>query len=230
MVAGFDWLDVVALCWFVIVMIGYQWVAQVPVFYDRSIAGATQRHRVAWMRAMLQRDNRSSDAILLGTLSQGNAFFASTCAIAIGGLAAIVGSGDKADAFLQRLPYAAKASPLLWEIKVILLIGVFVYAFFKFAWAFRLTHYTAIMIGAIPNPGEAEADVLDGQALSAAHISGLAAEHSNGGLRAFYHAAAVLTWFFNPILFMIATTWVGLILLRRDFFSRSRRILAGECV
>ena len=228
--AGFDWLDVVALCWFVIVMIGYQWVAQVPVLYDRSIAGATQRHRLAWMRAMLQRDNRSSDAILLGTLSQGNAFFASTCAIAIGGLAAIVGSGDKADAFLQRLPYAAKATPLLWEIKVILLIGVFVYAFFKFAWAFRLTHYTAIMIGAIPNPGEAEADVMDGQALSAAYISGLAAEHSNGGLRAFYHAAAVLTWFFNPILFMIATTWVGLILLRRDFFSRSRRILAGEPV
>ncbi|MEQ1694637.1 MAG: DUF599 family protein [Hyphomicrobiaceae bacterium] len=226
--AGFEWLDVAALCWFVIVVIGYQSVTQLPVFYDRSITGATQRHRIAWMRAMLARDNRSSDAILLGTLSQGNAFFASTCAIAIGGLTAIVGSGDKADAFLQRLPYAAKASPLLWEIKVILLISVFVYAFFKFAWAFRLTHYTAIMIGAIPNPGVVPDEEMDNQALNAAQISGLAAEHANGGLRAFYHAAAVLTWFFNPVLFMIATGWVGLILLRRDFFSRSKRILAGE--
>jgi uncharacterized membrane protein len=229
-VAGFDWLDVAALCWFVIVMIGYQRVTRIPALYERSISGATQKHRIAWMRAMLHRDNRSSDAILLGTLSQGNAFFASTCAIAIGGLAAIVGSGEKADAFLQRLPYAAQASPLLWEIKVILLISVFVYAFFKFAWAFRLTHYTAIMIGAIANPGEATDEVMDRQALNAAHISGLAAEHANGGLRAFYHAAAVLTWFFNPILFMIATSWVGLILLRRDFFSRSKRILAGDFV
>lgn len=228
--AGFDWLDIAAFGWFLIVMIGYQRVTQFPALYARSITGATQRHRVAWMKAMLARDNRSSDAILLGTLSQGNAFFASTCAIAIGGLAAIVGSGEKADAFLQRLPYAATASPLLWEIKVVLLISVFVYAFFKFAWAFRLTHYTAIMIGAIPQPSGELDPVMDRQALSAAHISGLAAEHSNGGLRAFYHAAAVLTWFFNPVLFMLATTWVGLILLRRDFFSRSKRILTGELV
>ena len=174
------------------------------------------------------RDNRSSDAILLGTLSQGNAFFASTCAIAIGGLAAIVGSGEKADAFLQRLPFVARASPLLWEIKVLLLISVFVYAFFKFAWAFRLTHYTAIMIGAIPNPGSDDAESMDRHALNAARISGLAAEHSNGGLRAFYFAAAVLTWFFSPILFLAATSWVALILIRRDFFSRSKHILAGD--
>ena len=41
---------------------------------------------------------------------------------------------------------------MLWEVKVLLLIGIFVFAFFKFAWAFRLTHYTAILIGAAPQP------------------------------------------------------------------------------
>lgn len=223
-----EWIDIVALIWFIGVMGGYQLVGHVPSLYDRSLTGATQRHRVAWMRAMLTRDNRSSDAILLGTLSQGNAFFASTCAIAIGGLAAIVGSGDKADAFLQRLPFVARASPLLWEIKVLLLIGVFVYAFFKFAWAFRLTHYTAIVIGAIPQPDHMDLASMEGHALNAARISGLAAEHANGGLRAFYYAAAVLTWFFHPLVFIAATAWVGLILIRRDYFSRSKRILAGE--
>lgn len=225
-----DWIDIVALVWFLVAMFGYQLVGHIPALFERSLTGATQQHRIAWMRAMLTRDNRSSDAILLGTLSQGNAFFASTCAIAIGGLAAIVGSGDKADAFLQRLPFVANASPLLWEIKVLLLIGVFVYAFFKFAWAFRLTHYTAIVIGAIPQPGEAEPAVMERHASNAARISGLAAEHANGGLRAFYYAAAVLTWFFHPVVFIVATTWVGIILIRRDFFSRSKRILAGELV
>ena len=177
---------------------------------------------------MATRDNRSGDSILLGTLSQGNAFFASTCAIAIGGLTAIIGSGDKASAILDHLPYVAKATPLLWDIKVMLLIGIFMYAFFKFAWAFRLTHYTAIMIGAIPNPGIGDPEQVDHHALRAAAISGLAADHSNGGLRAFYYAAASLTWFFNPFVFIAATTFVGLILVRRDFFSRSRRIIAGD--
>jgi uncharacterized membrane protein len=225
---GIDWVDLLAVGWFALLAVGYQQITQHTSLYDRSITGAVQKHRISWMRAMINRDNRSGDAILHGTLSQGNAFFASTCAIAIGGLAAIIGSGDKADAFLQRLPWVATASPLLWEIKVLLLISVFVYAFFKFAWAFRLTHYAAIMIGAIPNPGEADPRFLDQHAINTARISGLAAEHSNGGLRSFYYAAAVLTWFFNPILFIIATTWVGLILIRRDFFSRSKRILAGE--
>ena len=226
----FEWIDIAAVIWFGVVAIGYQQVTHWPSFYEKSIAGHVQKHRVAWMRAMIDRDNRSSDAILLGTLSQGNAFFASTCAIAIGGLSAIVGSGDKADAVLKHMPLVAKGSPLLWEFKVLLLISVFVYAFFKFAWAFRLTHYTAIMIGAIPNPGGGNHEVLDRHARASARISGLAADHSNGGLRAFYYAAAVLTWFFDPVLFIAASTWVMVILIRRDFYSRSNAILAGDLV
>ena len=223
------WLDIAALGWFILVAIGYQLGLRTTALHEASISGAVQRHRIAWMRALLTRENRSGDAILLGTLSQGNAFFASTCAIAIGGLTAIIGSGEKAAAFLDHLPSVAKSSPILWDLKVLLLIGIFVFAFFKFAWAFRLTHYTAIMIGALPNPGN-DLALADQQALNAADISGLAADHSNGGLRAFYYAAAVLTWFFSPILFIVATAWVGLILVRRDFFSRSKRILTGEIV
>jgi uncharacterized membrane protein len=34
-------------------------------------------------------------------------------------------------------------------------------------------------------------------------------------------------WFFHPIAFKIAATWVVLILIRRDFFSHSRAILKG---
>ena len=177
---------------------------------------------------MAARDTRNSDALLLGVLSNGNAFFASTCAIAIGGLAAIVGSGDKAEALLNRAPVVAKASPLLLEIKVMLLILIFVYAFFKFAWAFRLTHYTAIMIGATPMPGAGDPEAVESHTMAAAQLSGLAAEHSNSGLRAFYYAAAAMTWFFSPLVFLAATSAVLVILIRRDFFSRSRRILAGE--
>ncbi len=228
MLSSIDFVDIFAFVWFVVTLIGYQIVTQIPSLYQRSITGAIQGHRVAWMRTMASRDNRNSDALLLGVLSNGNAFFASTCAIAIGGLAAIVGSHEKSDGLLERLPSIAKASPLLVEIKVLLLIGIFVYAFFKFAWAFRLTHYTAIMIGAMPLPGAADPDALERHAMHTADLNGLAAAHSNSGLRAFYYAAAAMTWFFDPVVFIFATTAVLAILLRRDFFSRSRRIIAAE--
>ena len=221
-------IDYLAFVWFVALVFGYQMVAGFSRINARSIAGSIQRHRLEWMRGTAERDNRSADAILLGTLSQGNAFFASTSAIAIGGLAAIVGSGEKADAFLNRIPFVAKSSPLLWEIKIVLLIGIFVFAFFKFAWAFRLTHYTAIMIGAMANPGRGEAAQVERQIEDTARLSGLAAEHSNSGLRSFYYAAAAMTWFFNPVLFMAATAWVAAILVRRDFFSRSQRLIAAR--
>lgn len=226
----FEWVDIVALGWFGFVAIGYQLITHTDRLYPLSISGAVQRHRVAWMRVATLRDNRNADAILLGTLSQCNAFFASTCAIAIGGLTAIIGSGDKASAVLSHVPFLAKATPLLWDIKVLLLMSIFVYAFFQFAWAFRLTHFTAIMIGAMPNPGTIDADASEQHALRTAGVSGLAADHSNSGLRAFHFATASLTWFLNPMAFVAATTLVGLILIRRDFFSRSRRIIADDVV
>ena len=223
-----EWIDIAALSWFVVVVAGYQLITRIPSVYDRTISGAVQRHRLTWMRNLASDGNRSGDAILHNTLSQGNAFFASTSAIAIGGLAAVIGSGDKAGALLERFPIIAKTSPLVWEAKVLLLIGIFVFAFFKFAWAFRLTHYTAILIGAAPEKGAVEPGAADKHARMTAAISGLAAEHSNGGLRAFYYATAVMAWFFSPVVFIAATAWVAAILTRRDFFSRSRRILDGQ--
>jgi uncharacterized membrane protein len=181
-----------------------------------------------WMLNMAKRDNRMLDAILLGSLSQGNAFFASTSAIAVGGLAATMGSGEKLQAILGRLPFVATATPFVWEVKLILIMGIFIYAFFKFAWAFRLSHYVAIMIGAMPNADAAHAEDCARHAERTARLIGVAGEHSNSGIRSFYHAIAAIAWFFHPLLFMLATSWVILILPRRDFFSRSLRLIAGN--
>ena len=219
--------DLLALTWFALLAIGYQLVSEYGPAAGGGIAGSMQRRREQWMANMSRRDNRTVDAILLGGLSQGNAFFASTCAIAIGGLAAIMGSGDKTQALLERIPYVAKSPPFVWELKVIALMGVFVYAFFKFAWAFRLSHYTAIMLGATPLDDDPDEDGRLDHARRTADLLGIAAEHANRGLRSFYFAFAVMAWFFHPLLFAIATTWVILILVRRDYYSRSRRIVAS---
>ena len=106
--------------------------------------------------------------------------------------------------------------------------GTLVYAFFKLAGAFRLSHYGSIMIGAMPAAGAAASDECTHHAERTAPLIGPAGEHSNSGIRSFYHAIAALAWFFHPLLFMATTTSVVLILARRDFFSRSLRLIAGN--
>jgi uncharacterized membrane protein len=201
-------------------------------FEGRSMVGAIQAQRVAWMLNMARRgDHRTMDVILLNNLAQGNAFFASTSAIAIGGMAAVMGSGDRAQAALERLPFASLANPILWELKLVTIMAIFVFAFFKFAWAFRLGHYTAIMLGATPALDKASpesAAICDRHAERTARLAGLSGEHANSGLRSFYYAIAALAWFYHPIAFIAATTWVVAILARRDFFSRSLKLVAGR--
>ncbi len=219
-------LDIAALAWFAVVTAGYSLLLSIAAVERRSIVHAMHTRRLQWMRNMAMRENRMIDAMLLGALGQGNAFFASTSAIAIGGLAAIMGSGDKAIGFLARIPYAVQSSPVLWEIKIVLLMAIFVFAFFKFAWAFRLSHYVHVMIGATPLPEVQNAAEREQHAERTARLIGLAANHANGGIRAFYYALAALAWFFHPLMFTAAITWVGAILIRRDFFSRAHRIVS----
>ena len=217
--------DIAALAYFLGVILIYRLVLARSGAGERSLVAAVQVQRVVWMQNMARRENRMIDAVLLGSLSQGNAFFASTSAIAVGGLAASVGSGEKVQSMLERLPYVAPSSSVVWEVKLLLIMGVFIYAFFKFAWGFRLSHYAAIMIGATPLPSEG-VTVCDDHARRTARLIGIAAEHTNSGLRSFYHAIAAIAWFFHPLLFIAATTWVMLILIRRDFFSRARATIS----
>lgn len=224
-------LDLVAFAYFLLAVGLYRLIIGAAGQRGHGMNGAIQAQRVAWMLNMARRaEHRTMDVILLNNLAQGNAFFASTTAIAIGGMAAVMGSGDRAQAALERLPYAAMANPALWELKLVTIMTIFVFAFFKFAWAFRLGHYTAIMIGATPLVARgADTDATcDAHAERTARLAGLSAEHSNSGLRAFYYAIAALAWFYHPIAFIVATTWVVAILARRDFYSRSLRLVAAK--
>jgi uncharacterized membrane protein len=221
-------LDIIAMIWFAALVVGYRLVALLPALQRRNIQCAVQRQRIKWMQTMVRRDNRVVDTFVLGNLGQGNAFFASTSAIAIGGLATVLGKGESARDFLQSLPYVAPMPPLLWELKVVFLIGIFIYAFFKFAWAFRMSHYTGIMIGATPLLDATSVRACEEHAYRCAVLSGISAEHSSAGLRAIYYSIAALAWFFHPLLFMLATAWVMGILARRDYLSRARMVLAEE--
>ena len=220
-------LDIAAVLWFFALWTGYNLVADGDRLRRRSLIGLMHEHRSRWMQEMRRRDMRMLDALILNHLQGGIGLFASTSILVVGGLAAALGSTDEAVAALSALPFVGETTRLEWEAKVLLLMLIFVYAFFKFVWSYRLYGFCAVLVGAVPESGDAGPEG-ERRARQAAKIGDLAALHQNRGLRAFYFALAALAWLMHPVLFMVAAAWVVLVLYRRDFRSRSLRIIRGD--
>jgi hypothetical protein len=106
------------------------------------------RHR--WMEQLVVRENRIVDTTILASLQNGTAFFASTSLIAVGGVLALFQSTDTVVGLFAELPFGLATTRVAWEVKVMGLAVVFVYAFFKFAWSYRLFNYVAILVGSVP--------------------------------------------------------------------------------
>ena len=172
----------------------------------------------------MARELRMVDTQILGTFQRSLGFFASTTILVVAGLIAVLGATEQAIQTLTESPFAAPATKEVWHLKVLLLIVIFVYAFFKFAWAFRLTNNCAILIGAAP-AAPVDPDTAAQHAARAAAIIGLAAFHLNRGQRGYFFTLAALAWFLHPVLFALGSTWVVLVLYRREFRSRALRAI-----
>jgi uncharacterized membrane protein len=224
---GMTPLDVLALLWFFVCMVAYSVATRHSGIGQFSLLNAIQQQRVRWFANMSRRSDRVVDVLVISNLAGGNSFFASTSIIMLGVLSALFGAGQKAQAIIERLPFAMPSPSVLWDVKIALMMTLFVYAFFKFAWAFRLGHYSMIMMGATPFPTPDNGPDCMNQAMRAARVAGLAAEHSALGLRAYYFAMAAIGWFFSPMMFIATTTLVLIIVMRREYYSRSLAAISG---
>ena len=212
-------IDMVSLAWFVGVWVGYTWYADRAARRPHSLRAVMHAHRYAWMQRMLQRDNRVMDVNILRNLLQGVSFFASTTLLILVGLVTVLGSTDKAISLVHELPFAAKATLVQWELKLLVLVVIFVHAFFKFTWALRQFNYCSVLIGAAPMTAD------DNYALHAAEVSTLALKDFNQGLRAYYFSLAALGWFVNAWVFMLAATLVMGVLYWREYHSQAMHSL-----
>jgi uncharacterized membrane protein len=222
----FSPLDYAAIAWFVACWLGYTLAADKSRLSKKSMSSAMNGYRKRWMLEMLRRENRIVDIQIVGNLLNGAAFFASTTILAVGGLFALLGATEAAVGVLSDLPIAVSTSRLVFEIKVLFLITIFVHGFFKFAWAFRLFNFCSVLIGSAPVEWRDNPDSR-GIAERAAAINDLAAGHFNRGLRAYFFSLATLGWFVHPLLFMAATAWVVRVLYRREFRSKSLKAIRG---
>ncbi len=222
------WADWLAVLGFLAAWIGYNWFAKFWGTRRPSLLAATNRFRRKWMLQATSRDPRVLDGFITQSLSSSSSFFASTTIFIIGGLVALLGTIDKAVEFVREMPFAVATPVLVFEFKIIVLIGIFVYAFFRFSWAMRQYTIVAVVVGAMPEPKEFEAGDFDRESVAtrAGNLLGVAAETFNDGLRAYYFSFAALAWFFSPLVFAVATLLVVLILYAREFHSDVLHVLS----
>lgn len=221
----FSLADLLSLGFFLAVWTFHSLAADGKLFKRESLSTAMNRQREVWMRTMARRELRMIDTSIMIGLQQGTAFFASSSLFAIGGCFALLGAGDVVLSVLSDVPYATAPSQPVFEAKVIGLIALLSYAFFKFGWSYRLFNYCSILVGAVPVVKDEASHMAETEAAvrRAARMNVLAGRHFNAGLRGIFFSIGYLGWFIDPLVFISTTLLLLAVLLRRQFFSEARR-------
>jgi uncharacterized membrane protein len=219
--------DLAAFAWFLSAWLAYSIVIEKTEKGRNGLNALMNAYRDEWMERLLARDVRMVDAQVTAALQNGTAFFASTSLIAIGGTLTLLRSTEEILTVVAVLPFGNAPSRELWELKMLGLAIIFVYAFFKFAWSYRLYNYFAIMVGAAPPPAEKDSAAAQAFAHRASRLCADAGRHFNRGQRAFFFALAYLGWFLGPIPLALTTTGILIVMWRRQFLSETRQAFAA---
>ena len=178
-----------------------------------------EEYRRRWMVEMSRRDSRIVDASIMASLQNGTAFFASTSLIAIGGVATMLRSTDDVLKVFSAFPLGLTADRAMFELKVVGLLAILGYAFFKFAWAYRLYNYAAMIVGATPASNAPDAEERARFATVAGRMNTVAGSHFTRGQRGFFFAIAWLGWFLGPWTFVVTTGAIVVVMWMRQFSS-----------
>lgn len=224
LLAPFGPLDAAALVLLALAWLLGDWLVEHPPAARPSVSVLMADYRRDWMRQFVTRQPRIFDASIIDSLRQGTAFLASACMIAIGGGAALLANPAQIATVAADITPNAVQEGI--ELRVLLVLLFMANALLKFVWSNRLFAYCAVIMAAVPNdPADPRAYPLAAQA---AEVNITAARSFNRGLRAVYFALAALTWLLGPVPLALATVISTAVLLRREFFSESRRIMLGR--
>jgi uncharacterized membrane protein len=224
---GSQWVDILAVSFFVIEWVTYGFTLEHTAYGRNSLSSRMNTYREVWARRLLDREARMVDMQVVISLQTGTAFFASTSLLAIGGGLALLRATNDALAVLSKLPVDISPSPALWEMKCVGLILIFIYAFFKFAWSYRLFNYVAIMVGAMPLTSQRDTAEAEAHVLRTARMFESAGRHFNRGQRAFFFALGYLGWFVSPWVLFFTTALVVVVTWRRQFASNAWRAMGN---
>jgi len=221
-------LDIGALAFFVVAWIAYAIMVEATPHGRKTLNAAMDGYRTLWMKRMLDREMRMVDMQIMASLQNGTAFFASTSLLAIGGALTLLRSPEDVLSVVATMPLGIPSSRAQWELKVIGLAVILVYAFFKFAWSYRLYNYVAIMLGSMPFASEKDTPEAQDHVRRTAALFTTAGRHFNRGQRGFFLALGYLGWFVGPYVLMISTAAIVVVMWYRQFASQSRQAVIED--
>jgi uncharacterized membrane protein len=221
------WLDATALVLFAAVWAGYQWYSDHGGTARPRLGREMDRYTREWLTQMAGRDNRMVDVNVMRNLARSSQFFASTTMLILGALVALMGYAEKAASVVAELPFTLQTSERIWEFKVIVLLMIFVYAFFKFSWSIRQFGFSSILVGATGKPTPTP-EIYSSHLGRVSAIVSFANRNFNQGLRAYYFGVAALSWFLHPVLMIVMTLGVIYVLYQREFRSQTLELLQRE--
>lgn len=218
-----DWLALAAyfICW-----AGYAWFSEHSAWSRIGLIGRSHDFRLEWAYRMLEREIRIVDSGLIGNLMSSVSFYANTTIYIVAGLFAALGAADKLINVTADLHLGGTGNRELLELKLVLLLGSFVYGYFKFSWSLRQFNLLSILVGAAPC-GRREDPEISRFATRLAAANSLAGDDFNRGIRAYYFGLAALGWLINPMLMILLSLGVLFILYHRDYLSAAQRALSA---
>ena len=166
------------------------------------------------------------DAILSGNIMGSVSFLASTAVLLILAIFAVFGQVPALMNTLDSLSLDRVYTTLDVQLHLVVMLTMFVLAFFAFTLSLRQFNHFCIMLGAIDHSSPISDEEID----AIARMNALGAKNFNSGIRAYYFSVATVAWFVAEWLPIVACLLTVLILSHREFFSSAHRTAASAAI
>ncbi len=188
-----------------------------------SVIMNMQRRR--WVANATRRES-PFDAILSGNIMGSVSFMASTSVLLVLAVFAVFGQLPALMEALDSLSLDRSYSVFDVQVHLVVMLAMFVQAFFAFTLSLRQFNHFCIMLGALDHDRVTSDEEID----AIARMNGLGARNFNSGIRAYYFSVATVAWFVSEWLAVAVCLTTILILAHREFFSSSHRTAASAAV
>jgi len=190
-----------------------------------SLSSIMNMQRRRWVTNATLRES-PFDAILSGNIMGSVSFLASTSVLLALAVFAVFGQLPTLMETLSSISPDSHFTTTDVQIHLMIMLVMFVLAFFAFTLSLRQFNHFCIMLGALEHDRVTSEEEID----AITRMNALGAQNFNSGIRAYYFAVATVAWFVSEWLAVAACLATVLILAHREFFSTAHRTAASAAV
>lgn len=205
--------------------LAYNIVVPIIETWRPSLSSIMNMQRRRWVANATMRES-PFDAILSGNIMSSVSFLASTAVLLILAIFAVFGQVPALMEALDSLSLERAYTTLDVQLHLVVMLVMFVLAFFAFTLSLRQFNHFCIMLGALDHSSPTSDEEID----AITKMNALGARNFNSGIRAYYFSVATVAWFVSEWLPIAACLATIAILAYREFFSSSHRTAASAAI